>query len=54
MSVHVGSRLLHREQPRSPGEMSGRDEQKARALGITSFTGLTSSVTSSASSPRLS
>jgi len=40
MSSHVSDRILHRPQPRSPEQLSPRNEQKARALGLTSATGL--------------
>jgi basic amino acid/polyamine antiporter, APA family len=40
MSIHIGSRFLRGEQPRSPGQMSPRNQQKARTLGLTSATGL--------------
>jgi len=41
MSIHVGTRFLHRAaQPRSTEQMSPRNQEKARALGLTSATGL--------------
>ena len=40
MPIHVGGRFLRGAQPRPPEQMSGRNEQKARALGVTSTTGL--------------
>jgi basic amino acid/polyamine antiporter, APA family len=40
MSVHAGARFLHRAQPESIKQMSPRNQEKARSLGITSATGL--------------
>ena len=41
MSIHVGARLLHgAAQPGSTGQMSPRNQEKARALGVTSATAL--------------
>jgi len=41
MSSHVGARFLHgAAQPGSTGHMSPRNQEKARALGVTSATGL--------------
>jgi basic amino acid/polyamine antiporter, APA family len=40
MSSHVGIRFPHRAQPASTEQMSSRNQEKARALGITSATGL--------------
>jgi basic amino acid/polyamine antiporter, APA family len=39
MSVHVGGRFLHRS-PESISQMSPRNQQKARSIGVTSATGL--------------
>ncbi len=40
MSIHLGARFLHGAQPGSIEQMSPRNQQKARALGVTSATGL--------------
>jgi basic amino acid/polyamine antiporter, APA family len=41
MSSHVGARFLHgATQPGSTGQMSPRNQEKARSLGVTSATGL--------------
>ena len=40
MSSSTRARFLHRAHPESPEPMSPRNEQKARALGLTSATGL--------------
>jgi basic amino acid/polyamine antiporter, APA family len=43
MSSHIGTRLLHRAQPRPAGQterMSSGNQQRARTLGVTSATGL--------------
>jgi basic amino acid/polyamine antiporter, APA family len=40
MSSHLGVRFPHRTQPRSTEQMSPRNQEKARALGVTSATGL--------------
>ena len=40
MSSRVGGRFLHGAEPGSTDQMSPRNQQKARALGVTSATGL--------------
>jgi len=40
MSVHVGARFLRRAQPESVKQLSPRNQEKARSLGVTSATGL--------------